>query len=161
MENLGINFIQVISYIVIFFLLYIFAKKFIDKTIKTTEERKLQIEEGLRNAEEAHVLKSQKLKEAEQEKQAMISDAYKQAGTIIDGAKEKEVQIIDEAKGNAQQIMVDASKELEEIKIKSKNDGLREAREIISIAVKKSFEGLEIDEKTEQKLIENALNQVK
>jgi F0F1-type ATP synthase membrane subunit b/b' len=63
MENLGINFIQIISYILIFIILYAFAKKFVNKVLETTEERKRTIENGLRNAEEAQTLKAEKLKD--------------------------------------------------------------------------------------------------
>jgi F0F1-type ATP synthase membrane subunit b/b' len=161
MENLGINFIQIISYILIFIILYAFAKKFVNKVLETTEERKRTIENGLRNAEEAQTLKAEKLKEAEQEKQSLISDAYKQAGDIVQHAKSKESQIVEEANTKAQQIIVDAGKELEDLKVKSKNEGLSEAREVISTVVKKSFEGLSIDDKTEEKLVEDALKQVK
>lgn len=161
MENLGINFIQIISYIIIFFVLYFFARKFVTKVIETTEERKRTIEEGLRNAQEAQTLKAEKLKEVEHEKQAVIADAYKQAGDIVQNAKQKEAQIVAEANQKAEQIVVDAGKELEELRVKSKSEGLTEAREVIALVTKKAFEGLSVDESTEEKLVADALKQLK
>ena len=47
------------------------------------------------------------------------------------------------------------------MKTRSKEEGLKEAREIIALSIKKTFSDLTLDEKTEEKLIEESLNNLK
>jgi F0F1-type ATP synthase membrane subunit b/b' len=161
MEALGINFIWISAYIVIFGVLYFFARKFVAKVLTTTEERKNLIEDGLKNAKEAETVKEERLKEADVEKQKLIQETYKQAQVIIETAKTKEKKIIDEAVKKADAIIKEASVELESLKVKSKQDGLHEAKEVISLVVKKAFDGFKLDKKTEEELIEKSLKSIK
>lgn len=161
MEKLGINPIQILSYIIIFFALYFLARKFVKKVLDTTDERKKVIEEGLRNAEEANQIKVIKTKEAEAEKEKIIQKAYNHGDEIVSKAKEKESKIIEEARQKAQTVIEENKSELESLKQKSKEEGLKESKEIISLAIKKTFEGLKLDAKTEEKLIEESLNNLK
>lgn len=161
MEALGINFIWIIAYIIIFGVLYYFAKKFVAKVLLTTEERKNLIEDGLKNAKEAETLKTERLKEAEVEKQKILHDAYKQAQAIIETAKSKEKKVVEEANQRAEAIIVESAANLESLKDKSKQEGLKDAKEVISFVVKKAFDGFALDKKTEEELIEKSLKSIK
>lgn len=161
MEALGINLIWIIAYIIIFFLLYFVARKFVTKVLATTEERKRLIEDGLKNAKEAESLKSERLKDVEAEKQKILQDAYKQAQSILDAAKSKENKIVDDAQQKAEVIVAEALNELESLREKSKQEGLKEAKEVIALVVRKAFEGFTIDKKMEEELIETSLKNLK
>lgn len=160
MEAFAINPIWIISYTVIFFLLYYFSRKFVYKVLATTEERKMTIEQGLKNAKEAEVLKADKIKEGDVEKQKVLQEAYQHAKEIIQNAKSKEEKIVEEANRTAEALVLQAKAELNTLKEKSQQEGLKEAKDIITIAIKKSFEGFEVDKGTEEKLIEKSLGKL-
>lgn len=158
MSELGINFIQIIAYIIIFFLLYFFARKFISKILNNLDERKATIEQGIENAESARKLKAEKLAEAENERKEILEKAYSESQEIIDRAKEKESKILAEAAAAKDAFLLHAKKEIDEMKEKSRNEGLAEANEVIALAVKKVFEGLELNEKEQEQIIERSLD---
>jgi F0F1-type ATP synthase membrane subunit b/b' len=161
MEALGINIIWIVAYIIIFFVLYFFVRKFVAKILATYEERKNTIEGGLKNAKEAESLKAERLREAEVEKQKVLQDAYKQAHEIIDAAKSKEGKIVEEAHQKATTIVTDAQSELESLKEKSKQEGLKDAKEVIAYVVGKAFEGFALDKDTEEKIVSKSLENLK
>jgi F0F1-type ATP synthase membrane subunit b/b' len=158
MDKLGINPIQIIAYIIIFFVLYIFARKFVRKVLETTALRQRIIEEGLENAKKTEVLKAEKLVEAEEEKRAVIQQAYDHANEIIEKTKIKESKIIAEAQEKAKTLLADASTDLEDLRAKKQEEGLKDAKEIISLSIKKAFGNIKIDQATEEKLIQESLN---
>lgn len=161
MEALGINLIQILAYIIIFFVLYFFSRKFVHKVLETTEERRKVIEQGLKYAQETEVLKTKAMTEAEKEKTKIIHDAYKHAEDIIEAAKKRDATMDQAARLRAEQLFDSAKEELEEMKVKSRNEGLREAQEIITLVVKKAFDGLAIDKEIEEKLIQVSLKGIK
>jgi F0F1-type ATP synthase membrane subunit b/b' len=161
MEALGINYIWILAYVAIYGVLFYFASKFVKKVLSTVGERQKLIEDGLKNAKEVESLKAEQLKEIDVEKQKVLQEAYKQAQTIIDTAKGKEVKIVEEANKKAETIVTDAQSELDSLKDKSKQEGLKDAKEVIALVVRKAFEGLTIDKKTEEELISKSLDHLK
>jgi F-type H+-transporting ATPase subunit b len=154
---LGIDFVTIIAYIVIFLILYYFSRKFIKKVVDTTEARKSEIEEGLKNAQEAEVLKSKAQTEAEAEKKRILNDAYSQADKVVERGKEKEEEIVAEAKTKFDSILKEAETELANIKSGARQEGMKEAREVIAAAVRKAFDGFSISKDEEEKLVAQAI----
>jgi len=161
MDKLGINFIQIIAYTIIFFVLYLLAKRFVNKVLATTAERQKTIEEGLENAKQVEQLRAEKLKEIEAEKKEIIQEAYTHANEILEKSKTKEEHLLREAKEKANTLIIEAGKELSELRLKSKEEGLKDAKEIITLAIKKAFSTVHIDQSVEEKLIEESLSQLK
>jgi len=161
MEELGINIIQIVAYVIIFFLLYFFTRGFLKKAIDNLENRKKTIEDGIQNAKEAEVLKTQKLGEAEEERKKIIDQAYSEAKEIVDRAKAKEQSIIADASDTKNVFLQQAKKEIEELKERSKHEGLKEANAIISLAIAKAFEGIDLDEKQQEEFIKKSLGNLK
>ena len=157
MEQLGINILWILAYTGLFLVIYLFARNFIRKTIKTYETRQRIIEEGVQNARDSEVLKAQAMDKAEAEKKDIIQQAYTSAQEIVEKAREHEAAIIKEAYTKAEKIIADAKSELEKLRKQAKTDGLGESKEIIALAIKKAFEDTPIDHETEEKFIENSL----
>lgn len=161
MAELGINLVQIISYIIIFFLLYFFTKGFLKKIINNLEVRQKTIAEGINNASQAQILKDRKISEAEEEKKEILNKAFTDAESILNNAKRKAEEIIAKAEREKESLLMYTKKEIEENKEKSKFEGLKEANEIIALAIQKAFEGIELTEEQNKKLIESTLNNIK
>ncbi len=160
MEALGINIIWIAAYLVIFAVMFFAAAKFVKNILAAYDTRMLEIESGLRNAKEAESLKAESLKSAESEKQAILQEAYKKAQDIVENAKRKEADIEVESMAKAQKIIEDAHAELEALRETNKLEGLQDAKEVITLVVRKAFENLQIDRKTEESLIEESLKKI-
>jgi len=110
MESLGINFLNIIVYSLIFLTLYLVLKiKFIPNIEKALSERQKIIEKGLSFAQELNqrkeLIETERkniLAEAQKQKEEHLAIARKQIDEehyqIVTSAKEKATQIIDEAR---------------------------------------------------------------
>jgi F0F1-type ATP synthase membrane subunit b/b' len=154
---LGIDFVTIVAYIIIFLVLYYFTRSFVNKVIDTTEKRKQEIEEGLRNAQEAEALKMKAQTEADREKKDIIQKAYSEADQIVEKSKSKEESIISEAKIKHENILKEAEVELLNLKNNIKREGMSEAQEIINLSLKKTLEGFSVPRDVEEKLIAEAI----
>lgn len=157
MEAFGINIIWVLAYTFIFIALYFFSRKFINKVFSTANERRTIIEQGLKNAEYSKSIVAKAQEDAKKEREKLIKQAHKEAELMISKAREKETEIIESANKISKEIIDSAQGEITELKTKAKLEGLKESREIISIAINKAFEGLNLNETMHEQLIEDAL----
>ena len=114
MEKLGIQPIQLLAQVFNFLILMILLKKYLYKPIlKMLEDRKKQIEAGLRTRKAA----KQKLEAAEKKKADIINKAKLEAGQILEEAKKigkkLEKDIIEKAEKQAVEVIKKGKKELE------------------------------------------------
>lgn len=161
MAELGINLVHIISYIIIFFVLYLFSRRFLNKLFRNLEERRTLIQQGIDNAARASVLKEEKIKEAEAEREKIIEKAFRESEEILSKAKAKADDIIEKGIRERESLLMYAKQEIDELKERSKNEGLKEARAIISAALKKAFDKIVLSEDQEKEFIEISLENLK
>lgn len=161
MEAFGINFVSIIAYLLIFLILYLLGKRFVNCILQTYDLREKTIKEGLKNAELASELKKEALKEAHQEKELKLKEAYSQAEKVLETAQGQEMKLLEVASNKAKKIISDAKDELESLKGQARKDGLKEAKDIIRLAIAKAFEGITLDKKVEDELVEKSIAQLK
>jgi F-type H+-transporting ATPase subunit b len=158
--KLGINLLILIAQIVNFLILLWILNRFLYKPLlKLFRDRSDKIEEGLKKAEE---MKTQAL-EAEAEHRKYLDEARKQAQQIIAQATElgdlEEQKIIQVAKEEARKIV---ERTMIEIKNEKKNimqDVKKEIGEMI-VSLSTTMVKKTIDEKTQKKLLNEALKEV-
>ncbi len=125
------------------------------------DARKAIINQGIENAESARKLKTEKLLEAEAERKEILEKAYSESKLIVERARVKEERIIEDAYDTKNIYLQQAKKEIEELKERSKFEGLKDANEIIALAIAKAFEGIDLDEKQHIEFIKKSLSNLK
>lgn len=157
MEQLGIEPIQLLTQIVNFVVMVVVLTKFLYRPIlRTLEDRKKKIEEGLRYAEE--------MKEA-------VEKNEKKRKEIVAEAKDEAREILEEAKANGkrleEEIIQKAHREAEGILAKGKNEIAMEHVELekqlekqtvnVAAAMVESLLGSVLTKKMHQALIDKKL----
>ncbi len=161
MEELGINLVQIISYVVIFLLLYYFTRRFLKRVLDNIEKRKKIIEEGIRNAVKAQELKEEKLKEAEEEKKEILRKAFIESEDILAKAKSQAESILEKAKQEKEIVLSNAQKEIENLRDQATLEGLSRANEIITLAIQKVFEDVQLSDEDHARIIQQALEKIR
>lgn len=138
LSSLGINWRSLISQIVNFIILLILLRLFLYKPImELLEKRRVKIEQGLKDAEDAKT----KLALAQDESQKIIQDANKKAQNIISLAqKQAEKQITqarEESKKESIKIIESAKKQAEVEKIKIMGKAKSELGDIVIMAIQR------------------------
>ena len=161
MENLGINIISVITYILIFVVLYFAVKKFVVRILCIMQERKKIIEKSLKDAKDIENLRLVSITKAEEEREAILKQAYDHAKEVISKAEAREVSLLKSARKKAEEIILNSREEIVALQNKARDDGIKEAKDIIKLAINKSFYNVEIDSILEEKIIEESLKNIK
>lgn len=160
MKELGINLVQIISYVLIFLLLYVFTKRFLNIFFKNLEIRRKQIQEGIENAQKANEILEIRTKEAEKEYEKIIKQAFKESEEIIESAKKRSKEIITEAEIQGKNILEEAKADIKNAQQRAREEGLQEARDIILAIAQKAFEGIKLTKEQEEELIRISLEKI-
>lgn len=113
---------QVVNFIILFFIL----KKLLYKPIlKVLEERKLRIENSLKNAEEIE----KRLEHTQEESKKIIDKSLKEAQKILDQTKSEAAQILAVANKQAEQILNKTTEEGKSIMEHQREVLMRQVRE--------------------------------
>ena len=160
MGELGINPVLLLAQIINFLILFFLLKKFLYKPIiKTLDDRKRKIQDGL-NYSEKMKSEYEKLEEIKSKK---IYQAEKQAVEIIQKAegmaKEREAQILAKAKEEARELIADEKIDWEKREKQARKRLQRETAELAVLVARSVIKGL-IDEKEQPKLIKEALDNI-
>lgn len=160
MKELGINLVQVISYILIFLLLYAFTKRFLKIFFNNLEVRRKKIQEGIENAQKANEILKIRTKEAEKEYEKIIKQAFKESEEIIQSAQKRAKEIITDAEIRRKNILEEAKTDIQNAQQRAREEGLQEAKEIILAIAQKAFEGIELTKEQEEELIRFSLEKI-
>ncbi len=127
-------FIQILNFGLLVLVLTYFLYKPI---LKILNERQAKIAKGIKDAEEAEVIRRQ----AEEERNTIIGEANKEAGVIVlrarGHAKEKAEQIISEAGMQAEKIIAEASMRGDELKARALNEAESEISKLSILMAEK------------------------
>ena len=160
MEELGVNLIQLISYSLVFFLLFLITRRYISRLFEVVESRKKIIEEGIRNAEISAQILSEKEQEGQRAYERKVKEALDEYERIISEARAKYDRIIEEGEVRRKQILDSAQQELDDMRLVAREEGFAMAADIISLAIKKTFQELDIPPEIEEKYIKHTLNKL-
>lgn len=160
MKELGINLVHVISYVLIFIILYLFTKKFLHKTLENLEERKKIIAEGIQNSQKAQEILEKKSKEAQSKYEEILVKAFQDSEKIIQEAQQKASEIIKHANQRKEEILQEGLLYVENAKKTGYEQGLSEAREIISIAIQKTFSEIDLTADQHEKILRTAIERL-
>lgn len=160
MEKLGIEPVQLLTQVINFSLMVFLLTKLLYKpVIKTLEERKKKIEQGLKDAQEAQ----KKLEEFEEKKKIILIKAKQEAKKIIDNAKglgkKVEADIIKEAENKAKEIITQTRKDLEEEREKMKTELQNHTIKIASAIAQKALAQV-LDDTDHKNVIDKKIKQL-
>jgi len=161
LATLGINFKALLLQAGTFLILYLLFKKYaLAKVVKTLDDRRKKIEEGLSNAElmekrlaDLDIKTEEQFKAAREEADAVIARAHAESGNII---AEAEASAAKRAEG----LIEDARRTMEADIVRARKDLRKEMLELITTATETVLEE-KIDNKKDSQLIERALAGVK
>ena len=148
---------QLVNFSIVLVVLLVFAVKPIMKLMKAREDK---IARGLQDAEAAEM----KLQEAEKEKKTAINVGRKEAQKIVNQA-ERDVEEVkqkkmEQAQAEVKKVIEDARRQIKNEKEQMVRGVKDELGELVMLAVGKiSKDG--INEKTHQKMINDAIEEVK
>lgn len=157
LNQFGINPILLAAQVVNFLILLFILKRFLYKPIlKVLEQRKLRIEESLKNAEEIE----KRLLQTIEEEERRIQKASLESEKIIKEAQTAAAQIIDEGKVRAEQlsqrILQEGEKQLQLEKEKLQQEVRGDLADVLSLALQK-VTGKIFDKKDQRELIEQTV----
>lgn len=148
---------QIVNFIIVLFLL----RKLLYKPLLTTlEERRSKISEGLKQAEEGHLL----LEKATEKERQLLKKAQEEARQLLDEAKNQRQLLLketeDTTKKQAEKILSDARVQ---IILETKEAEKRLSSHISDLALlflQKSVHGL-FNQKEQEEIVKNALKKMK
>jgi F-type H+-transporting ATPase subunit b len=161
LENFGVDPILLVAQIVNFLIIFWILKKFLyKKVLDVLKKRKITIEEGLKQAEEARV----KLEKVLLEEKDILKKAQISAKEIVEDAKkesnELSKELSDKAKEQTDKMIMDAKDQIKresletEKRLASRTSELASA--ILDKALKEFFSSIE-----HEKALERALKKIK
>ena len=161
LTSLGINGKMLIAQIINFLVLLFILNKLLYKPIlKMFDERRLKIEQGLKDAEKAKETRQS----ADDEAEKIREKAYKEANDIIAGAKKEATmqasEIKTDATREAEKMLKNAGEEAMHLKKAALNDAKSELSEIISLSLSRIVTN-KLDQNTRQKLTAEAIEDIK
>ena len=160
MEKLGIELPQLLTQVVNFTIMVFVLTKFLYKPIlKTLEERKRKIEEGLKFTEKV----KEEIEKTEKNRQEIIDKAKTEARQIIEetknSAKRLESEIITKAHKEAEEILIKGRKELEQEKIEMEKAVSKHTVDIAAHMVEKLLNKM-LSKEDHEALIEKKLREI-
>lgn len=160
MEALGIDLKLLIAQIINFGILFFLLSKFAYKPIlNILEERRMKVEQGIKDSEEA----GKRLAEAEAEAEKIQEKAYKDANEILKNAKaaatEEASQIVKKASDQADRVMKGAKEEAASAKDKVMAEAKKEISDVVVIALDKIV-GSELTVEQKNKLTSKAITEL-
>lgn len=160
MEKLGIELPQLLTQVVNFTIMVFILTKFLYKPIlKTLEERKRKIEEGLKFTEKV----KEEIEKTEKNRQEIIDKAKTEARQIIEetknSAKRLESEIITKAHKEAEEILIKGRKELEQEKIEMEKAVSKHTVDIAAHMVEKLLNKM-LSKEDHEALIEKKLREI-
>lgn len=137
-EAFGIDVKLIVIQIVNFGLLLAVLSYFLYKPVlKMLADREAKIKQGIADAEQAALAKS----EAEKEKQVVLTDAHKEAGNVVErattSADEKASSILSGAQLKAAEVLAAAEKRSIELMAKAAKDNEAEVAKVAVLAAEK------------------------
>ena len=157
LNQFGINPILLLAQVVNFFVLLLILKRFLYKPIlKVLEERKVKIEESLKNAEAIE----KKLQETEVEAEKILAKALNEGQKIIDESKQAAAQIVADSQRGAAEIINKAQIQAKEVSLAEKVKIQQEIREDLGDIVLLVFEkimGRKITDRQQKEFIEKEI----
>lgn len=138
MESLGINLKLLIAQIVNFLILLLILRKFLyAPVLNMLDERRVKIEKGIKDGEEAEA----RLKSAEKNAADLIEKAEQKAQKILEEAKveakKAHDKILAEANEKTTKILQNAKEEATSLKENSLKSAKKELSTVVSLAVEK------------------------
>ena len=160
MEKLGIELPQLLTQVVNFTIMVFILTKFLYKPIlKTLEERKRKIEEGLKFTEKV----KEEIEKTEKNRQEIMDKAKTEARQIIEetknSAKRLESEIITKAHKEAEEILIKGRKELEQEKIEMEKAVSKHTVDIAAHMVEKLLNKM-LSKEDHEALIEKKLREI-
>lgn len=160
MEKLGIELPQLLTQVVNFTIMVFVLTKFLYKPIlKTLEERKRKIEEGLKFTEEV----KEEIEKTEKNRQEIMDKAKTEARQKIEetknSAKRLESEIITKAHKEAEEILIKGRKELEQEKIEMEKAVSKHTVDIAAHMVEKLLNKM-LSKEDHEALIEKKLREI-
>lgn len=160
MEKLGIELPQLLTQVVNFTIMVFVLTKFLYKPIlKTLEERKRKIEEGLKFTEKV----KEEIEKTEKNRQEIMDKAKAEARQIIEetknSAKRLESEIITKAHKEAEEILIKGRKELEQEKIEMEKAVSKHTVDIAAHMVEKLLNKM-LSKEDHEALIEKKLREI-
>ncbi len=160
MEKLGIELPQLLTQVVNFTIMVFVLTKFLYKPIlKTLEERKRKIEEGLKFTEKV----KEEIEKTEKNRQEVMDKAKTEARQIIEetknSAKRLESEIITKAHKEAEEILIKGRKELEQEKIEMEKAVSKHTVDIAAHMVEKLLNKM-LSKEDHEALIEKKLREI-
>jgi len=157
---IDIDFVQLLFLVANIIILYIALKKLLYRPLSNfMQSRTKEIEEGLQVAEE----NKKRQEQLNQEYEETIQEARKEARQIVEKAYAQSDEIIKEAKKEASQktedMIAKARDEIEAEKRKAFED-LKQDIGSISVAIASKIMEKELDEASQEKLVERYLEEV-
>ena len=164
MEALGINPLVLVAQIVNIAILFFLLNKLLFKNfLKTMEERKQRIQEGLENAERADAQMAQaeavfqeKMAEIQRERESILASAREEAERL---KAEATAQAREEAREEAQRILAQEREAFEAERQQAMADMSNQIVGLVLAASRKVIEE-DLDEKKQRKLIERFLSEM-
>jgi len=154
--NPGALVLQIATYVVVFLVLKKFA---FGPIVKTLEDRRITIEEGLETAASMEQVKQ----ELEEHKQKVLTEARKEAARIVsEGKKESADMIIaaeTKAQAKADQIVADAKAKMTDDVAEAQKGLHKQLASLVRIATEKVLR-TKLDDKTDAKLVEQATKEL-
>ncbi len=160
MQKLGIELPQLLTQVVNFTIMVFVLTKFLYKPIlKTLEERKRKIEEGLKFTEKV----KEEIEKTEKNRQEIMDKAKTEARQIIEetknSAKRLESEIITKAHKEAEEILIKGRKELEQEKIEMEKAVSKHTVDIAAHMVEKLLNKM-LSKEDHEALIEKKLREI-
>lgn len=158
---LGIDPIAIIAQAITFLALFFIIKKFaLDGIVKTLEERRNKIDQGVELGYEMEREKSR----LDEQVAAALQDTRKEADKIIAAAHEEAGQVMYQAETNAirktDQMIIDAQNKIAQDIADSKKEVEKEIRVLVAELTGKII-GQKLDAKSDAELLEKALKDIR
>ncbi|MDO8660102.1 MAG: ATP synthase F0 subunit B [Candidatus Parcubacteria bacterium] len=112
-KNFGLDPILLVAQVVNFLIIFFVLKKFLYKPVlELLKKRKITIQEGIQQAEEARI----KLEKVVIEEKSILREAQMQAKKIIEDARDESIEITrqmnDSAKKQTEKMLIDAKEQI-------------------------------------------------
>ncbi len=159
--NLGINTKLFIAQLVNFAILFFVLKKFVyQPLLQVLEERKKKIEKGIKSAEQAE----RKLAEISEKEKKILEKAQEKAQKILLEAERKAEEnrrlATEETTTEINKMMKKADEEIEKKKEQMLTDLKKDLAQLVVSATEKVL-AQKIDEKSDEKIIDKAIAEIK
>jgi F-type H+-transporting ATPase subunit b len=158
-KGLGLNFGQLIFYVLCFVLAMVVLNKYLFIPIgKILDEREKKLASSLDMVDELET----KIANADNQAKSIISQAAAQSRQIIEDAKAEveptKVKVLQEAEDSKQEIIKGAHMESDKIISSAKSSAQTEVSGIVRGVITKATSNLEISESTQKEILANIVN---